>query len=76
MKIEIKIDEILEKLGKSKYWLSKQADYTYPSLDNFIKGRVKSVNLEKLENMCRALNCTPNHIFGFKEFTPEDKSPE
>ena len=53
--LKLNIEELLEKKGKTKYWLWKQTKLTYSNFDNLIKNRTKSIRYENLEKICRAL---------------------
>ena len=61
--LKLNIEELLEKKGKTKYWLWKQTKLTYSNFDNLIKNRTKSIRYENLEKICRALECTPSELF-------------
>lgn len=61
--IAIKIEEMLAKRGRSKYWLIKHADITYPMLNKMIDGTAVLVSLPVLERICRSLDCSPAELF-------------
>lgn len=67
MSINIKINEILEKQGKSRYWLSKEVGMTHQSLTKIARNDTASISFENLEKICKALNCTPNDILGWDD---------
>ena len=58
---------LLEKKGKTKYWLYKQLGMSYQNFDNMINNRTRSIQYENIEAMCQILNCTPNELFIFTE---------
>ena len=60
MKIDIK--EKLNAKGMSRYELSKRVDVTYPTITAIYESKSKSINLDTLEKICLALECTPNDI--------------
>jgi putative transcriptional regulator len=59
----INIDNLLKKQGKTRYWLAKQINVTYPNLCALADNKTQSVKFEIIEKICLALNCTPNEIF-------------
>ena len=61
MKLNVK--QILEKQGKTPYWLSKVTGISNNNISNICNGDTKSIRLDTIENICQALNCTPNDIF-------------
>lgn len=61
--IRLKALELLEKKGKTKYWLYKQLGMSYQDFSNMINNRTKSIRYENIETMCLLLECTPNELF-------------
>lgn len=64
--IKININELLEKNGKSKYWLCKKSGISRTNLDNVIKGNTSSISFEYIEKLCYFLNCTPSELITIK----------
>ena len=60
--IKITIDNKLEELQKTRYWLAKQTGMTYPNICNLASGKTKGILFEKLDRICDALNCLPGDI--------------
>ena len=60
--MRVNIDTILEKQGKTRYWLAKEAGYSYPNLMKLCNGETESVKFEVLEGICKALDCSLNDI--------------
>lgn len=58
----ITIDELLAKKNKTRYWLSKKINITYQNLCNLADNKTTSIKFDILENICLALECTPNDI--------------
>jgi putative transcriptional regulator len=66
--IYIRLDRILEKRGKSLYWLSASAGVPYPTLWKLVKKETQSsVNLHVLSKICSALDCLPGDILIYEE---------
>ncbi len=62
MIIEVQIKEILEKRGRTFYWLSKQAGVSHTTLWRLKKGKALGINFSTLEKLCEALECEPGDI--------------
>ncbi len=66
--IYIRLDKVLEKRGKSLYWLSAAAGVPYPTLWKLVKKETQSsVNLHVLSKICSALDCLPGDILIYEE---------
>lgn len=57
-----KIDEILSKQGKSRYWLSKQTGISENALGKLCRNQTSRIEFDTIEKICKSLNCTPNDI--------------
>ena len=55
--------ELLEKRGKTKYWLYKQMGMSYQNFNRMVNNQTKSIRYDNIEAMCLLLNCTPNELF-------------
>jgi putative transcriptional regulator len=60
--IEIRLDQILAKSGRTYYWLAKEAGVSHNTLWRLKKGKAKGLNFETLESICRALDCSPGDV--------------
>ena len=65
--IKLKVKELLEQKGKTKYWLYKQLRMSYQNFNKMINNETKSIRYENIETICLLLNCTPNDIFEITE---------
>ena len=61
--IKLKAVELLEKNGKTKYWLYKQMGMSYQNFSKMINNQTKSIRYENIEALCDIFNCTPNDLF-------------
>ena len=59
--------ELLEKRGKTKYWLYKQLGMSYQNFSKMILNETKSIRYENIETLCLLLECTPNELFKITE---------
>lgn len=62
MNIEVNIDALLEKHGRSFYWLSKETGVSHTTLWRLKKGKALGINFATLERLCLALNCQPGDL--------------
>lgn len=60
--IEIRIDELLEKHGRTFYWLAKETGISHTTLWRLKKGRAVGINFPTLEQICRTLSCQPGDV--------------
>ena len=65
--IRLKVVELLEEQGKTRYWLYKQLGMSYQNFSRMINNETKSIRYENIETMCLLLKCTPNHLFEITE---------
>ena len=65
--LKLKVKELLEKNGKTKYWLYKQMGMSYQNFSRMINNETKSIRYENIETLCLLFNCQPNDLFEFTE---------
>ena len=65
--IKLNALELLEKNGKTKYWLYKQLGMSYQNFNKMINNQTKSIRYENIETMCLLFNCTPNELLKITE---------
>ncbi|MBQ7037533.1 MAG: helix-turn-helix transcriptional regulator [Clostridia bacterium] len=65
--IRLKALELLEKSGKTKYWLYKQLGMSYQNFNKMINNETKSIRYENIETLCLLLECTPNELLEITE---------
>lgn len=65
--IRLRAQELLEKKGKTKYWLYKQLGMSYQNFSRMINNQTKSIRYENIETLCLLLECTPNELFEMAE---------
>ena len=61
--IRLNILELLEKRGKSKYWLYNQLGMGYAHFNRMILNQTIAMRFENIETLCLLLDCTPNELF-------------
>ncbi len=65
--LKLRVLDILEKQGKTKYWLYKQLGMSYQNFTKMVNNQTKSIRYENIETMCLLLECTPNDLFEITE---------
>ena len=65
--LKLKVIELLEKKGKTKYWLYKQLGMSYQNFNKMINNETRSIRYENIETLCLLFECTPNDLFEFTE---------
>lgn len=60
--IKINIVELLEKENKSKYWLCKNMNITFNSINRIIRRETTSISFKYIEELCNLLNCEPGDL--------------
>lgn len=65
--LKLRVKEILEENGKTKYWLYKQLGMSYQNFSKMINNETKSIRYENIETLCLLFNCTPNDLFQFSD---------
>lgn len=65
--IKLDVLNLLEKNGKTKYWLYKQLGMSYQNFSRMINNQTKSIRYENIETLCLLLECTPNELFEMTE---------
>lgn len=63
MIIRLRIKEILEKKGKSNYWLSQQLGMCYRNYHNIVTNQTSAVRFETLEKLCEILEVPVSELF-------------
>lgn len=61
--MKVKINEVLNLKGRSKYWLSKQTGMTAQNVGKLCAGQTKSIKFENIDAICTALECSISDIF-------------
>ena len=65
--VKLKVLELLQKQGKTKYWLYKQLGMSYQNFSKMVNNETKSIRYENIEALCFLLDCTPNDLLEVTE---------
>lgn len=58
----LNIKNILNDLGESQYWLSKQTGIDRKNIRNMCNGNAERIQLDTIDKLCNALNCEVSDI--------------
>jgi putative transcriptional regulator len=61
--IEVRLKQVLEKQGRTRYWLAKESGINYDTLARIETAEhFNRIELRVLDAICRGLNCQPGDI--------------
>lgn len=61
--VRLRILEILEEQGHTKYWLFKQMDLSYQNFNRMVKNETRSIRFENLDILSDILKCPVGDLF-------------
>ncbi|MBS1413388.1 MAG: helix-turn-helix transcriptional regulator [Christensenellaceae bacterium] len=61
--VKLNILNLLEKKGKTKYWLYNQMGMSYQNFNNMVSNKTKGIKFETIETLCLILECAPGELF-------------
>lgn len=61
--IKMNVQNLLNKKGKTRYWLVKEMQTTYKTVNKICDCTLTGLQLETIEKLCNILECTPNDLF-------------
>ena len=65
--IKMNLQNLLNKKGKTRYWLVKEMQTTYKTVNKLCDNTLTGLQLETIEKLCEILDCTPNDLFIFDD---------
>lgn len=65
--VQLNIENLLKKKGKSKYWLCQNMNMTSRNLNRIIRGETTSISFKYIEAFCTFLECTPGELLSIKQ---------
>jgi len=72
--VRLRVLEILEEQGKSRYWLNKRMEMHYVSFKNMIENNTNSIRFETLDKLSTILDVPIGDLFEkTDETTTRDK---
>ena len=60
--LKLYVQEYLNYIGQTQYWLAKQTDMSANAICRICNGETTNIRIATLSKICEALNCTPNDI--------------
>ena len=63
--VRVCLDKKLEKIGITRYELSKRSGVQYQVVDSYYKNRAKRYDKKVLDRLCNALNCEISDILEY-----------
>lgn len=72
--IYVKINELLTKKKKSKYWFIKHMTGNYQSLSNLMNNKTTGIKFETLDKLCEVFECEPGEIIVRKKYSKRKKA--
>ena len=64
--IKMNIQALLDEKKKTRYWLVKQMQTTYKTVNKLCDNTLTGLQLETIEKLCQILECEPNDLFIFE----------
>lgn len=65
--IRLRVLDLLNEKGKTKYWLYKQLGMSYQNFNRMVNNQTKSIQYENIETLCFLFDCTPDQLFEIKQ---------
>ena len=66
MKINIILNDTLNKMNKSQYWLAKETGIAASTINNLCNNKTTRIDFHTIELICDTLNCNLSDIFQIK----------
>ncbi len=64
--LKMNVQNLLNEKGKTRYWLVKEMQTTYKTVNKLCDNTLTGLQLETIEKLCEILECTPNDLFIFE----------
>lgn len=61
--IQMRVQELLNEKKKTRYWLVKQMQTTYKTVNKICDNTLTGLQLDTIEKLCEILECQPNDLF-------------
>ena len=65
--IQMRVRELLNERKRTRYWLVKQMQTTYKTVNKLCDNTLTGLQLDTIEKLCSILECTPNDLFRFSD---------
>jgi len=71
--VKLRINELLERKGRTAYWLAIETGINHAVIAKLRHNRAKSIRFDVLESLCRALECEPTDLLHVNAIQPAAK---
>ncbi len=61
--MKLRLYEILQEKGKTKYWLYIRLGLSYQNFNKIMNNETSGIKFKTLQTLCEVLECTPNDLF-------------
>ena len=61
--IKMNVQNLLNEKKKTRYWLVKEMQTTYKTVNKICDNTLTGLQLETIEKLCEILDCQPNDLF-------------
>jgi len=61
--IKMNVDKLLAQRGRTRYWLVKQMQTTYKTINKICDNTLSGIQLETMEKLCLVLECELTDLF-------------
>ncbi len=61
--IKTNVQKLLDERGRTRYWLVKEMQTTYKTVNKICDNTLTGIQLETIEKLCTLLDCTPGDLF-------------
>ena len=68
--VRLRLLDILQEQGHTKYWLYKQMDLSYQNFNRMVTNETSSIKFENLDRLTKILQCPIGDLF---EFTDDEE---
>ena len=65
--VQLRVLEILQEQGHTKYWLFKQMDLSYQNFNRMVMNETSSIRFENLDKLSTILKCPVGELFEKKD---------
>lgn len=64
--LKMNVQNLLDERGKTRYWLVKEMQTTYKTVNKLCDNTLTGLQLDTIEKLCEILECMPNDLFIFE----------
>ena len=65
--IKMNVDKLLAERGRTRYWLVKQMQTTYKTINKICDNTLSGIQLETMEKLCLVLGCELTDLFTWEK---------